>query len=351
MAKAKKSATVPPAMQEKFDRITALTDTFAKKHLDDEYAELIRLATAALCRKRPSPLATGKDATWACGITHAIGMVNFLFDPSQKPHISASEIYSIFGIAASTGQGKSKIVRDALKMSPMDPDWSRPSLLSHNPLAWMITVNGYIMDARSAPRPIQEIAFAQGMIPYIPDAEGNPVIEVIVESVKKTIPESVENPIESTSTDSLYTLQAYITNGPMTDKFITKNPVVSRTIVIQGNQTLADLHQILFQAFNRKEEHLYEFQIGGSGPFDPEAQRYGLPSANDFEDSKPVKSVRQSRIDSLGLTVDQVFGYWFDFGDDWHHQIDVIAIDSTVPKGKYPKITERVGASPPQYAF
>lgn len=58
-------------MQDKFDRITTLTDAFAKQHLKKEYAELIRLATAALCRKRPSPLLTGKDATWACGITHA----------------------------------------------------------------------------------------------------------------------------------------------------------------------------------------------------------------------------------------------------------------------------------------
>lgn len=175
MAKAKKSATAPPAMQEKFDRITALTDAFAQQYLNSEYAELIRLATAALCRKRPSPLLTGKAETWACGITHAIGMVNFVFDSSQNPHVSASEIYKAFGIASSTGQGKSKIVRDALKMSQMDPNWCLPSRVADNPMIWMVMVNGFIMDARSAPRPIQEIAFANGLIPYIPDAQGNPI--------------------------------------------------------------------------------------------------------------------------------------------------------------------------------
>ncbi|MCX5677188.1 MAG: hypothetical protein NTX87_19550 [Planctomycetota bacterium] len=43
------------------------------------------------------------------------------------------------------------------------------------------------------------------------------------------------------------------------------------------------------------------------------------------------------------------FGYWFDFGDDWWHQINVVAIADEALRGKYPKVTKRVGASPPQY--
>ena len=38
-----------------------------------------------------------------------------------------------------------------------------------NPLAWMICVDGFILDVRSAPRKVQEVAYAQGLIPYIPD--------------------------------------------------------------------------------------------------------------------------------------------------------------------------------------
>ncbi len=59
MAKAKKSENVPNTMLSKFDAIVAITDDFAKQHLNDEYAQLIRFATAALCRKRPSPLCPG----------------------------------------------------------------------------------------------------------------------------------------------------------------------------------------------------------------------------------------------------------------------------------------------------
>jgi hypothetical protein len=32
----------------------------------------------------------------------------------------------------------------------------------------MITVNGYIVDVRSMPRDVQEIAYEKGLIPYIP---------------------------------------------------------------------------------------------------------------------------------------------------------------------------------------
>ena len=56
-------------------------------------AQLCRELTATLCRKRPSPLLRGKANTWACGIIHAVGMVNFLFDSSQTPHIEARQIW------------------------------------------------------------------------------------------------------------------------------------------------------------------------------------------------------------------------------------------------------------------
>jgi hypothetical protein len=45
-----------------------------------------------------------------------------------------------------------------------------------------------------------------------------------------------------------------------------------------------------------------------------------------------------------------MFGYWFDFGDDWWHQINVVLIVEEMPAGDYPRVTKRVGASPPQYA-
>src|SRR3712207_8183686 len=42
-------------MQATHDAIIALTDAFCRDHLNDEYRDLARAMTAALCRKRPSP--------------------------------------------------------------------------------------------------------------------------------------------------------------------------------------------------------------------------------------------------------------------------------------------------------
>jgi hypothetical protein len=169
MAKAKKSENVPKEMQKTYDSITKLTDEFCKKLLNEEYAQLIRFTTAALCRKRPSPLAKGKENTWACGIIHAVGMVNFLYDKTQTPHISSSDLYKEFGVSASASQSKSKIVRDTLRMSQFNSEWFLPSKLEDSMIPWMIMVDGYIVDARMLPRPLQEEAYKKGLIPYIPD--------------------------------------------------------------------------------------------------------------------------------------------------------------------------------------
>ena len=149
----------------------------------------------------------------------------------------------------------------------------------------------------------------------------------------------------------LYTLQVCLITGPVTEEFAKANPVVSRTIQIRGDQTLADLHKAIFSAFDRDDEHMYEFQLGGKGPMDPNARRYVLPMVADdpFDEGWPAGLVDGTPIGSLNLEVNEPFGYWFDFGDDWWHQINVRAIDAEAPPGKYPRITERVGESPPQY--
>src|SRR5436190_14742791 len=80
----------------------------------------------------------------------------------------------------------------------------------------------------------------------------------------------------------LYTLEVFLLSGQITDKFAKKNPVVSRTIQIRGDQTLEDLHDAIFNAFDRWENHMYEFTFG-KGPNDPKAKRYVLPHSLDIQ--------------------------------------------------------------------
>ena len=164
---------IPQAMAEKFAAITALTDAFCEKHLDEEYRQLIRHVVAALARKRPSPLLKGKENVWAAAATHSVGRVNFLDDPSQSPHCKPRVIYEFFGIAESTGQNKSKEIRDVLKMGPMSPEWTLPSRLADNPMVWILQVDGLMIDVRRAPIELQRLAFEKGLIPFIPAEQSN----------------------------------------------------------------------------------------------------------------------------------------------------------------------------------
>lgn len=159
---------VPKALQEKFTIILGLAEPFCTEFLDEDYRRLVAEATAALCRKRPSPLLRGKENIWAAAIIHAVGTANFLFDSSQKPHCRAPQIYDFFGTAASTSQNKSKEIREMLGMSMSNPKWMRPSVLADNPLVWIVKINGLYADIRDMPHEIQLEAFERGIIPFLP---------------------------------------------------------------------------------------------------------------------------------------------------------------------------------------
>ena len=155
-------------MRDTYDKIVQLTDAVCKKHLNEEYAVVCRKMTAKLARKRSSPLVRGQAKTWATAIAYTVGQVNFLFDRTQTPHMTASELAEAFDVSQSTASNKSRTIRDMLNIRIMDTEWTLPSRMDDNIMAWMISVNGLIVDARYVPREIQEIAFSKGLIPYIP---------------------------------------------------------------------------------------------------------------------------------------------------------------------------------------
>lgn len=166
----RKKAAAPQDVKAVLHTIVGMTDDFCRQHLNDEYAELCRKLAGKLSRKRPSPLLRGRPTTWACGVIRTIGWVNFLDDPTAEPHMKLTAIDKALGVGESTGQGKSKEIRKMLKIRQFDLNWTLPSHMDDNPMLWMLEVDGFITDVRNAPREIQEIAFENGLIPYIPAA-------------------------------------------------------------------------------------------------------------------------------------------------------------------------------------
>jgi len=161
-------APVPVSARPAYDAVMGLIEPFSRERLNGEYLALCRKLAGVLARKRPSPLTRGKPESWACAVVRVIGWVNFLDDPSQEPHLKMTAIDRGFGVSTATGQAKSKQVRDLLKIRPFDPEWTLPSRMDRNPAAWLISVNGLILDARHLRREIQEEAYRKGLIPYIP---------------------------------------------------------------------------------------------------------------------------------------------------------------------------------------
>jgi hypothetical protein len=168
MTKKPASGKFSEDVQPVFDVISKMVDDFCRDHLNEEYALLCRHLTEKLARKRPSPLVSGKPNTWASGIIRTIGWVNFLDDRSQSPHIKLTAIDKVFGVAESTGQGKSKLIRSMFKIRQFDHHWTLPSRMDDTAAIWWLDVNGFIQDIRRCPREAQELAFAKGLIPYIP---------------------------------------------------------------------------------------------------------------------------------------------------------------------------------------
>jgi hypothetical protein len=131
-----------------------------------------------------------------------------------------------------------------------------------------------------------------------------------------------------------------------------------RKIAVRGDQTLDDLHEAIFDAFDRYDDHLYSFYLPPPG-----TKKLAMSKARDYaeygspnlcEDEGPFSdpdfpNAAETKLSSLKLKPKQLFFYLFDFGDEWWHDVTVEAINAPAEKGKYPRVVETHGDSPPQY--
>lgn len=124
-----------------------------------------------------------------------------------------------------------------------------------------------------------------------------------------------------------------------------------RVVEIRGDQTLVDLHSVIFEAFDRFDEHLYSFYIGDRefALLPPEElSPVGLVN-RPFSDDESA-SAERAAIGDLGLSVGDWFTYLFDYGDEWWHVVELVKIEERQESdANYPRVVEKRGQSPPQY--
>src|SRR6267143_1239863 len=115
---------VPKTMMRVHEKIVGLIDSVCDRRLNTEYRDLARAMTAALCRKRPSPLASGQPRTWACGIVYVLGRINFLADKSFSPYMTTTDLCAAFEVGESTVHAKARVIEKGLETGPLDPRWT-----------------------------------------------------------------------------------------------------------------------------------------------------------------------------------------------------------------------------------
>lgn len=132
-------------------------------------------------------------------------------------------------------------------------------------------------------------------------------------------------------------------------------PKVYRIIEASESCTFDDLHDLIFQAFERFDAHLYSFFITRKDTKNMRAI-YDSPEIThpmNVEDimgfGRKKRSTDKTRIRDVGLNEKDVFHYLFDFGDDWWHRIKVQNVSETKSKKKHIKLIKSMGESPPQY--
>jgi len=198
---------VPAQLRPRVREIDALIDALALEHLDAEYAALGRRMAAVLAWQRPSLLERGDARAWAAAIIHAVGWVNFLTDPSQEPHMTTARLAAVTGVGKSTLAASSRSIRDALGLMRLDPEWTCPSRLVDNPLAWIIEVDGLLLDMRNAPPEIQAEAFRHGLIPFVPAAESSDA-ELVLRQVRTMAEEVLEQTLAANPDATIEELSA-----------------------------------------------------------------------------------------------------------------------------------------------
>ena len=79
--------------------------------------------------------------------------------------MGADQLAAHLGVVKSSMANKAALIRKTLDLGAYEPELTRRSMLEQHPLAWLIEVNGVIVDARALPAEIQDVACRRGLIP------------------------------------------------------------------------------------------------------------------------------------------------------------------------------------------
>jgi hypothetical protein len=141
-----------------------MTGEFCDLHLDADYKQLCEKLILKMKRKRQPPFLSGRANTWAAGIIYALGQINFLFDRSFEPYVSADDIAGHFGLSKSTIGQKARLIRDMFNLSYWDAEFSTQGMRESDPYKGMVMIDGFIVPVSMLSPEAQEELRRRGII-------------------------------------------------------------------------------------------------------------------------------------------------------------------------------------------
>lgn len=133
-----------------------LTGTFCSEKLDANYAQLCEKLIKKMGRKHNVPFERGKLEIWAAAAVYTIGSINFLFDKSSEPYISADGISDYFDTKNTTVSNKARQIREMFRLTIFDDEFVTDQMDANNPFKDLVMVDGFIVKLSSLPPEIQE---------------------------------------------------------------------------------------------------------------------------------------------------------------------------------------------------
>lgn len=116
-------------------------------------------------------------------------------------------------------------------------------------------------------------------------------------------------------------------------------PAIWRQVEVPLTATLKALHDVTQAAFGWEGYHLHLFEVG--------EVRYGVPDP-EWNSIDPVRSEKSMRLDTLIERGIRRFGYMYDFGDDWRHEVVVEAVEAADPAADHPRFLFGARRAPPE---
>jgi len=144
-------------IKEREKKLLEMTAAFCSQKLDDNYLQLSEKLVKKMGRKREVPFKRGKLEIWAAAVIYTIGSINFLFDKSFEPYVTAQEISDYFGTKNSTVSNKAGQIRKMFDLTMFDDEFATEQMHESNPFNDLVVVDGLLVPLSAIPENLQEL--------------------------------------------------------------------------------------------------------------------------------------------------------------------------------------------------